>query len=334
MDQKQRLGIAMIGAGRIGRVHAANITAHPGCRLAVVADALEEAARAIAEPAGARLLDAEAAIADPEVDAVMICAPTDLHATLIEAAARAGKPVFCEKPVDLAADRIRACLSVVSSAGVTLMIGFNRRFDPSFRALRQRIEAGRIGTIELVSIISKDPAPPPPAYIARSGGLYRDMMIHDFDMARFLLGEEPVEVHAVGSSLVDPAIGEAGDVDTAAVLLRTGSGKIATITNSRRASFGYDQRIEVHGSLGMLTAGNRTETTVTEALANGFTTDPAQPFFLERYAEAYRAELDAFIATIRDGGAPSPSGEDGLRAQILADAASQSRLEGAPVRLG
>ena len=328
-----RLNLALIGAGRIGRVHAGNITARADCRLALVADVAEEAAARLAAETGAAVAGTGAVFADPAIDAVLICASTDTHAALIEAGARAGKPVFCEKPVDLDAARIRACLDVVREAGTPLMIGFNRRFDPSFRDLKRRIEAGRIGSIELLTIISKDPAPPPLAYIARSGGLFRDMMIHDFDMARHLLEEEIVEVQALGAALVDPAIGEAGDVDTAAVLLRTASGRIATITNSRRASYGYDQRIEAHGSKGMLMAGNRTATTVTEAGEGGYLTDPALPFFLERYAEAYRAELDAFVSAIRTGTAPSPGGADGLAAQRLADAATESMRGGTPVRL-
>jgi myo-inositol 2-dehydrogenase/D-chiro-inositol 1-dehydrogenase len=185
----------------------------------------------------------------------------------------------------------------------------------------------------MVTIISRDPAPPPISYVAHSGGLYRDMMIHDFDMARFLLGEEPVEVHALGSSLVDPAIGEAGDVDTAMVMMRTASGKLCQISNSRRAAYGYDQRIEVHGSKGMLRAGNIHETTVERATKDGFAADPVQNFFLERYADAYRLELAAFIAAVSKGKQPSPSGYDGLMAQRLADAATKARATGKPVRV-
>src|SRR3954454_200395 len=212
------------------------------------------------------------------------------------------------------------------------MIGFTRRFGPSFSTLQRRLRAGDIAAVEIVPSLSRDPAPPPADYVARSGGLFRDMMIHDLDMARFLLGEEPVEVHAVGSCLVDPGIGEAGDVDTAAVLLKTASGKIAQISNSRRATYGYDQRIEVHGAKGLLAAGNRYASTVTFADHRGYATDPALPFFLERYAEAYRAELDAFVFAVLDGGPVSPSGEDGLRAQILADAATEAAKSGLAVR--
>ncbi|HUN11385.1 MAG TPA: inositol 2-dehydrogenase, partial [Rhabdaerophilum sp.] len=249
----------------------------------------------------------------------------------IEKAVLAGKAVFCEKPVDLDAGRIRRCLDIVAKAGKPLMIGFNRRFDPNFAALRRRLHAGEIGAIEIVSVVSRDPSPPPAEYVSRSGGLFRDMMIHDFDMARFLLGEEPAEVYAVGSSLVDPAIGKAGDVDTAAVLMKTRSGRIAQISNSRRATYGYDQRIEVHGSGGMLRAGNIHETSVESATGAGFRADPVQNFFLERYAAAYRAELDAFVGAVTGKTAPSPSGLDGLKAQILADAATESRHSGKPV---
>jgi myo-inositol 2-dehydrogenase/D-chiro-inositol 1-dehydrogenase len=257
-----------------------------------------------------------------------------MHADLIEKAVKAGKAVFCEKPVDLNSERIRKCLDVVKAAKGKLMIGFNRRFDPSFASVRKRIGQGEIGKVELVTILSRDPSPPPPSYVARSGGLFRDMMIHDLDMARFLLGEEPVEVHAVGSCLVDPGIGAAGDVDTAAVLLKTASGKIAQISCSRRAIYGYDQRIEVHGSGGLLAAGNRHATTVTHADSKGYQSDPALPFFLERYAEAYRAELDAFVSGVLDNASMAPTGEDGLRAQLLADAATQASQTGQPVRVG
>jgi myo-inositol 2-dehydrogenase / D-chiro-inositol 1-dehydrogenase len=328
------LQIGLLGAGRIGRIHAGNVATHPRARLAAIADASPEAAESLAAATGSHVRDPDSIIEDRDIDAVLICTPTDLHAALIERAARAGKAVFCEKPVDLDAERIRKCLQVVDEAGARLMIGFNRRFDPSFSALRRRIGEGHVGAVEIVTILSRDPEPPPPAYAARSGGLFRDMMIHDLDMARFLLGEEPVEVHAVGSCLVDPAIGEAGDVDTAAVLLKTGSGKIAQISNSRRATYGYDQRIEVHGAKGLLAAGNRQATTVTLADGRGYACDPALPFFLERYAEAYRAELDAFVAGVLDGAPLSPSGEDGLRAQILADAATQAAASGLAVRVG
>ena len=326
-----RFGV--IGAGRIGKIHAGNIATLKGSEVRSVADVDEGAAKALAEATGAKVAGIEAIIDARDIDAVAICAPTDMHADLIEKAAKAKKAVFCEKPVDLNADRIRQCLKVVEASGAPLMIGFNRRFDPNFAAVQARIEQGQIGEVEIVQITSRDPGPPPLSYIARSGGLYRDMMIHDFDMARFLLGEEPVTISAFGAALVDKTIGEAGDVDTAVVILQTKSGKVAEISNSRRASYGYDQRIEVHGSKGMLRAENVPVSTVQFAGAQGFTGDKVLNFFLERYAGAYRDEIAAFVAAVSSGKAPSPSGEDGLRAQLLADAADQSRRTGQVVRL-
>ncbi len=324
------LTIAVIGAGRIGRIHARNIAAHPGARLAGITDPVPEAAAALAAACAAPVLSLDQAFA---ADAVLIGSPTPTHADYIERAARAGRAVFCEKPIDLSAARVRACLDTVAAAGSVLMVGFNRRFDPHFAALKSRLDAGEIGTLELLTIISRDPAPPPPSYVAASGGLFRDMMIHDLDMARFLLGEEPVELFAAASCLVDPAIGQAGDVDTAIVTLRTASGTLCQISNSRRATYGYDQRIEAHGAGGLLRAGNMTATTIERADARGFTTDPALPFFLERYASAYRAELDAFITAINTGRPPEPNGTDGLRALELADAATLSARTRQPVTL-
>jgi myo-inositol 2-dehydrogenase/D-chiro-inositol 1-dehydrogenase len=329
----ETMRVGLLGAGRIGRIHAGNIAAHKRTKLVAVADPDLASAQAVASATGAAVKSADAILAAADIDAIFICTPTDIHAQLIEGAVRANKAVFCEKPVDLEATRIRACLDVVTDAGARLMVGFNRRFDPSFASIRRRLAAGEIGSVELVTILSRDPAPPPANYIARSGGLFRDMMIHDFDMARFLLGEEPIEVHAVASCLVDPQIGVAGDVDTAAVLMKTSSGKIAQISNSRRATYGYDQRIEVHGSLGLLAAGNQRATTVEHASAAGYGRDPALPFFLDRYADAYRLELDAFVAAVLDGAPAEPSGEDGLRALLLADAATESARTGHPVYL-
>jgi myo-inositol 2-dehydrogenase/D-chiro-inositol 1-dehydrogenase len=326
--------IGLLGAGRIGRIHGINAASQKDARLVALADPLASAADKLAAETGAKVDSIESIVASPDIDAVLICTPTDTHADLIEASAKAGKAVFCEKPVDLDSDRIRRCLEVVEKAKVPLMIGFNRRFDPNFGELKRRLVAGEAGAIELVTIISRDPGPPPLDYIRRSGGLYRDMMIHDLDLARHLLEEEPVEVHAVGSSLVDPAIGQAGDVDTAAVLLKTRSGKIAQISNSRRATYGYDQRIEVHGSKGMLRAGNIHNTTVEFASGAGFASDPIQNFFLERYAAAYRLEMDAFLGAIQSGNPPAPTGLDGLKAQILADAATRSAQTGQTVSVG
>ena len=327
-----RFGV--IGAGRIGKIHGGNIARRTDCSVAIVADADTAAARALAAATGGNVGAVEEILAAKDIEAVAICSPTDTHADLIERSARAGKAIFCEKPVDLSAERVRACLEVVKAANAKLMIGFNRRFDPNFASIRKRISEGAIGTVELVQITSRDPGPPPVSYIERSGGLFRDMMIHDFDMARFILGEEPVAVSAFGASLVDPAIGRAGDVDTAVVILQTKSGKVCEISNSRRATYGYDQRVEAHGSNGMVAAGNVRETTVEYAGTQGYTVDKALNFFLERYDAAYRAELDAFVSSVKSGSDPSPSGFDGLQALRLADAAYQSWKSGQTVSLG
>ncbi|MHB1103488.1 MAG: inositol 2-dehydrogenase [Devosia sp.] len=329
-----RFGV--LGAGRIGKVHANTIAQSGRASVAYVADAMPEAARSLAAAVGARVASIEEIIAAGDVDAVLIATPTDTHADLIEKAAQAGKAILCEKPLSLSVERIEQCLKVVEKAGVPLMIGFNRRYDPNFASLEKRLRAGAIGEIELVTIISRDPAPPPVSYIERSGGLFRDMMIHDFDMARFLLGEneEPVLVHALGSVLTDPAIAPTGDVDTASVQMQTASGKIVVITNSRRATYGYDQRIEVHGSKGMLRAGNVHMTTLERADADGFTADVIQNFFIDRYAAAYAAEIAAFLDAIEKGTEPHATGHDGLMAQKLAEAATESRKTGQAVRVG
>lgn len=325
------LNIGLLGCGRIGRVHARSLMRLGSARLAAVADAVAPAAQTLADTTGAQVRDADQIIAADDIDAVILCTPTDTHYDLIHAAARAGKAIFCEKPVDMSADRIRDCIKAVSAAGVPFLTAFNRRFDPNFANLQSRIAEGEIGEVEIVTILSRDPAPPPLSYIQSSGGIFRDMTIHDFDMARFLLGEEPVQVFAVGAALVDPDIGAVGDVDTAAVTLTTASGRICQISNSRRASYGYDQRIEVHGSRGMLRAENVLENTVECATEAGFRRAPAQHFFLERYEAAYLAEMAHFIAALEQGQPPRPDITDGLRAQLLADAATESLKTGRPV---
>ena len=322
------LDIAVLGAGRIGRIHAGNIAAHPDARLAGIADPDAEAAARLCAALGVRPISVAEAM---RADAVLIASPTPTHADYAEQAAAADRAIFCEKPIDLSEQRVRRCLVTVRDAGVVLMTGFNRRFDPHFAALKQRLDAGEIGTLEMLTITSRDPSPPPLSYIASSGGLFRDMMIHDLDMARFLLGEEPVAVSATASCLVDPAIGAAGDVDTALVMLRTASGRLCQISNSRRATYGYDQRIEAHGARGMLQAGNVVGTTVQVATASGFRSDPVLPFFLERYAAAYRAELDAFVKAARGEAPARPNGEDGLRALLLANAAIEAANTGRTV---
>jgi myo-inositol 2-dehydrogenase/D-chiro-inositol 1-dehydrogenase len=326
-----RFGV--LGAGRIGKVHANTIAGSGRASVAYVADAMPDAASSLANSVGAKVASVEEIMATRDVDAILICTPTDTHAELIEKAAQAGKAILCEKPVSLSVERIERCLPVVEKAGVPLMIGFNRRYDPNFSSLEKRLRAGAVGDIELITIVSRDPAPPPVSYIERSGGLFRDMMIHDFDMARFLLGEEPVLVHALGSVLTDPAIKPTGDVDTASVQMQTASGKIVVITNSRRATYGYDQRIEVHGSKGMLRAGNVHMTTVEQANAHGFTADVIQNFFIDRYAAAYAAEIAAFLDAVEKGTRPHADGYDGLMAQKLAEAATESRKTGQAVAI-
>jgi myo-inositol 2-dehydrogenase/D-chiro-inositol 1-dehydrogenase len=326
-----RFGI--LGAGRIGKVHARTLADSGRAQVAYIADALPDAAGSLAQAVGAKTASVDEVIAAKDVDAILIATPTDTHADLIERAARAGKSILCEKPVSLSVERIEACLPVVEKAGVPLMIGFHRRYDPNFSAMKQRIDQGEIGDVEIVTIICRDPSAPPVSYIERSGGLYRDMMIHDFDMARFLLGEEPVVVHALGAVLTDPAIKPTGDVDTAVVHMQTASGKICVITNSRRATYGHDQRIEVHGSKGMLRAGNIHLTTVERADAGGFTSDLIPFSFVERYQEAYRREINQFLTFLEKGEKPSASGYDGLMAQKLAEAATESRKSGQAVRL-
>jgi myo-inositol 2-dehydrogenase/D-chiro-inositol 1-dehydrogenase len=321
------LTIGLLGAGRIGKVHASAIATTPDARLVAVADAFAAPAEELALEHGADVLTIDEIMSSDDVDAVFITTPTDMHADLIEQAARARKQIFCEKPIDLSVDRVRACLAVVEETGALLMVGFNRRFDPNFRAMRERIDAGAIGAVEMVNIISRDPGPPPLSYMERSGGLFRDMTIHDFDMARFLLGEEPASVSAVGSVLVDPDIAGVPDVDSCAVTLVTASGKIAQISNSRRATYGYDQRIEVHGSAGMVRAENIHETTVELAGADGYTRAPLMNFFLERYMPAYQAEVATFVAAATGGPTTYPTGDDGLRALVLAEAAFRSNAE-------
>ena len=247
------LDIAVIGAGRIGQIHARNVAAHAGARLVGICDPDAMAAARLAAACGSAVIGLDEAFA---AAAVLIASPTPTHTGFIERAAAAGRAVFCEKPIDLDSARARTCVEVAERAGIALMIGFNRRFDPNFVALKNALTGGEIGALEVLAITSRDPSPPPPSYVAASGGLFRDMAIHDFDMARFLLDEAVVEVFAAASCLVDPGIGAAGDVDTALITLRTASGRLCSISNSRRASYGYDQRIEAHGVLGMLRAGN------------------------------------------------------------------------------
>ncbi len=325
--------IGILGCGRIGQVHARSLMRLADAKLVAVADAMPAAPTALAAQTGAEVRDTDDIINATDIDGVLLCTPTTLHYEQIHAAAKAGKAIFCEKPVDMSVDRIYDCIKVVTDNNVPFLTALNRRFDPNFANVQSRISAGEIGEVEIVTILSRDPNPPPISYIKSSGGLFRDMMIHDFDMARFLLGEEITTVFAVGSSLVDPEIGKAGDVDTAAVTLTTASGKICQISNSRRATYGYDQRIEVHGSKGMLRAENILENSVEVATGQGYSRAPTLNFFLERYEAAYLAEITHFVSAFNANETPSPNINDGLRAQMLADAAAKSLETGQPVHL-
>ena len=327
------LRFGLLGAGRIGKVHAKAVTSDANAKLVAVADAIPTAAEAIARQYGCEVRSIDAILAAKDIDAVVICTPTDTHADLIEAFVKAGKAVFCEKPIDLSLARVKSCLEVVRAAKGTLMVGFNRRFDPHFAAVRAEIDKGSIGTVEMVTITSRDPGAPPVDYIKRSGGIFRDMTIHDFDMARWLLGEEVTEVSAMASVLIDPAIGTAGDSDSVQVMLKTATGKMALISNSRRATYGYDQRIEVHGSMGAVSAENQRPVSIEVANGSGYTRPPLHDFFMTRYTEAYAAEIAGFIKAVTGKIPAHPSGEDGMKALALAEAALKSVKEGRTVRV-
>jgi myo-inositol 2-dehydrogenase/D-chiro-inositol 1-dehydrogenase len=326
---------AVLGVGRIGRMHAQNLARHPSVELISVFDIAADVATEVAGELGVRAAPSvEAVLADAAVQAVLIATPTDTHVPLLIAAAKAGKAVLCEKPIDLDMARVEACWQQIAPLNPTVMIGFNRRFDPSFKAVHDRIAAGEIGKPELVLISSRDPGPPPLAYVKVSGGLFRDMTIHDFDMARYLVGDI-VEVQAFGANLVDAAIREAGDIDTAMVTMRAASGALVHINNSRRASYGYDQRIEAFGERGMLAAGNRTPTTVEVWNANHTgARDVVLNFFIQRYQEAYAAEVEHFVACVREKRQPIAGFAEGLEALRLADAALESLRTGRTVRIG
>lgn len=329
------LSFALFGCGRIGKMHADYVAAHPRAKLAWVYDVHGPSAQELAAKHGAKgAASPEEALADPEVGAVLIASSTDTHVDLLTRAAKAGKAVLCEKPIDLDIKKVDACWQEIGKLGVPVQIGFNRRFDPSFAELKRASAAGEIGEVRQVIITSRDPGVPPDSYMKVAGGLLRDMTIHDFDLARFMLPEEPVEVVAFANALIEERVRALGEVDTAMVLLRTASGKQACITNYRAAVYGYDQRLELVGEKGMLKAENRRATTVerwtrerTAAL------DPILDFFIERYREAYEAEIHAFVAAVLDK-KPVPVGfDDGRRALLLANAAYESMATGRVVKL-
>lgn len=330
---KTRIKAAQFGAGRIGHVHAPNLASIPGVELTYISDVYAPAAEALAAQYGARTATAREIFDDPSVEAVVIASITSTHADLIEHAASAGKAIFCEKPVDLDLERARQAQKAVDNAGVLCMVGFQRRFDPTFNSLKTRLEAGEIGTPEVLLITSRDQAPPHLSYFRTSGYIFRDMLIHDFDIFRWILDEEAATIHATGSCLVDPAIAAEGDIDTAIVNIRGKSGKLCQINASRRATFGYDQRFEVLGSTGMMQAGNHRPTEVTSSTAKQVATDSVEPYFLQRYRIAYHDELVHFFDAIRTGGPVRTTMADAIKAQELAEAATQSWQTGQIVTL-
>jgi myo-inositol 2-dehydrogenase / D-chiro-inositol 1-dehydrogenase len=325
---------AVLGCGRIGRMHALNLARHPRVELAYVYDLAPATAAAVAEATGARQAGTvEEILSVGAVAAVLIASPTDTHLDLLVRAVEAGKAVLCEKPIDLDLAKVDASWARIKAHDPTIMVGFNRRFDASFKAVRERIRAGEIGKLEQVIITSRDPGPPPIAYIKTSGGLFRDMTIHDFDLARYLMGDIQA-VHAIGANLVDPAIAQAGDIDAAMITLIATSGALCQISNSRRSAYGYDQRIEAFGEKGMLQAGNQRPTTVSFwGAAATDAKDPVLNFFIERYTPAYLAEIDHFVDCVENGSAPLVGYRDGREALRLADAALESMRTGRTVRL-
>ena len=332
--RKVRFGV--LGAGRIGRIHAGNL-AHriPGAALTALCDVSPEnlAAAAASFAVPKTCSDYRDVLQDPEIDAVVVCTPTNTHAQVILDAAAAGKQVFCENPIDLSIGKIQAINEEVRKRGVRLMVGFNRRFDPNFEKVRELVAAGKVGEPHILRITSRDPGPPPEEYIRASGGLFLDMTIHDFDMARYLLASEVTEVYAQSAVLLDPAIGKAGDWDTAVVTLAFENGALGTIDNSRKAAYGYDQRVEVFGSAGMAAVKNQTPDTHVYSDGTGIHSALPLHFFLERYAESYLREMQAFVDAVARQQPVPVDGNDGLMAVAIAVAAAKSVAERRPVRL-
>jgi len=325
--------IALFGVGRIGRIHGQNIHDHAETNVYSLIDPYVEGCIELSEKYDAKIQSLEEAMADPKVDAVCICSATDTHVNLIELASQNGKAIFCEKPIDLDLEKVQNCLKIVEKNSSTLFIGFNRRYDPHFNVLKNQLTNGAIGQIESLIITSRDPSAPPAEYTKVSGGMYRDMTIHDFDMVRFMMGSEPTTITAYGSCMVDPEIGKAGDIDTSVVVLTFASGAIATINNSRRSGYGYDQRIEVHGSQGMLTAGNINENSIKQWGAQGAMEANPESFFLERYCQAYKNEWNHFVDVLNGKADPLSPGIDGEKALALAEAALESLTTNKTVKL-
>lgn len=330
------INIGLIGAGRIARVHAENLAFRlPDAKLLAVADIIPEAANKCADDFGVPTVcdDHRTILDNKQIDAVIICSSTDTHAQMITEAAQAGKHIFCEKPIALELPKIDAALQAVDRAKVKLQVGFNRRFDPSFKRARDLVSTGALGDPHILRITSRDPAPPPLAYVKVSGGIFLDMAIHDFDMARFIMGSEITEVFAVGNVLVDPEIGKAGDIDTAVTTLKFANGALGMIDNSRKAVYGYDQRVEVFGSKGVAIVGNKTPDTVAQSDAVGVHSAKPLFFFLERYADAYLDEMREFIGCVKEDKTPSVGGADGRIAVVIGYAAKKSLEQSRPVRV-
>lgn len=330
------INVGIIGAGRIGKVHAETIAYRiPQAGIAAITDVNLQAAESLAGPLGIPKIAGSAAeiFGDPRIDAVLICSSTDTHAEMVVQAAAAGKHIFCEKPLDHTLQRIDWALEAVAKAGVSLQVGFNRRFDSNFLRVRQAVADGEIGTPQLIHIISRDPAPPPISYIKKSGGIFLDMMIHDLDQARFLMGDEVEEIYTSAAVMVDPAIGEAGDVDTAVLLLKYRNGAIGTIDNSRQAVYGYDQRVEIMGSAGSVSTGNLYPNEATVSTAESIRRDRPHKFFMDRYAESFANELRAFIQALVEGKPTQVTGNDGRVPVVMAIAAKKSFDEHRPVKL-
>ena len=332
----KQLNIGIIGAGRIGKVHMQSITYNvPTAKVLGITDVFKDGLQELADKYGIEKVyaDYKEMLADKDIDAVLVCSSTDTHADISIEAAKAGKHVFCEKPVDLTPEKVQAVIDAVAEAGVKLQVGFNRRFDHNFAHVRSLINEGKVGNLELIKITSRDPEPPPAEYAAVSGGMFLDMTIHDFDMARFLAGSDVTEVYASATCLVDPAIGEAGDVDTAIINLKFENGALGVIDNSRRAAYGYDQRIEVFGSKGAAMAANDTPTNVTIMNSDGVTTDKPLYFFLERYMQSFRDEMVQFVDAVLNDKETPTTGVDGLNSILVALAAKKSVKEGRPVKI-
>ena len=332
----EKIKVGVIGTGRIGKLHLENLAIRiPSAEVVAIADVFVEGAEEIADRFGIKTVTADyrEIISNKDVEAVVICSPTDTHAQYTIEAAEAGKHIFCEKPLDLSIEKIQMVLDVIDKTGVKLMIGFNRRFDPNYAKVQQVVKDGKIGEPHILKITSRDPSPPPAEYIAVSGGMFLDMTIHDFDMARFVVGSEVSEVYAKTNVLVDPAIGEAGDVDTAITILYFENGAIGTIDNSRKAVYGYDQRLEIFGSEGMVKIDNNTHDTHAYYNKEGSHGPLPLDFFMDRYVQSYAIEMEAFIqAVFNDETVPVP-GKEGLISVAIGLAAKRSALENRPVRL-